>query len=156
MSIKSRVEDAMVLWNAGRKEGAWVLALVAAAATSRKRYPKPQIKTDREAFTAFIRDITMTLVYGKPASDKRPAVVFGDVLLEEIIYKDMRCKLVHEGEIEETVVLDEYRLVDGNMTATMRVGGNGKPHEFPDFWALHLLKAVREAPENRELFEDRR
>ncbi len=153
MSIKSRVEDAMVLWNAGHKEGAWVLALIAAAATSRKRYPRPETEKDRDAFTKFIRDITMTLVYGKPASEKRPTVIFGDKPLADIIYKDMRNKLIHEGEIEGTVVLDECRLVDGEMTGTMRVGGNGKPHEFPDFWALHLLKAVRESPENRELFE---
>lgn len=152
MSFKERVTDAEVLWSQGRKEGAWVLALIAAAATARKRYPKP--KTDREAFTAFIRDITMTLVYGESASDKRPAVVFGDALLEDIIYKDMRCKLVHEGEIEGNVVLDECRLVEGNMTGTMRVGGNGKPHELPDFWALHLLKAVREAPENQAIFDN--
>lgn len=151
MSIRSRVEDAMVLWNAGRKEGAWVLALVAAAATARKRYPRPL--KDNESFKKFIRDITTTLVYGKPASEKRPAVMFGNVLLENIIYTDMRCKLIHEGEIEDTIVLDECRLVDGNLLGTMRVGGNGKPHELPDFWALHLLKAVREAPENRDLFE---
>ena len=59
--------------------------------------------------------------------------MFGDTLLEDIIYKDMRCKLVHEGEIEGTVVLDQCRLVDGNMTGTMGVGGNGEPHEPPDF-----------------------
>lgn len=150
MSIKSRVEDAMALWNAGRKEGAWVLALVAAAATARKRYPRPM--KDNESFKAFICDISATLIYGQPASDKRPGIFFGGALLEDIIYTDMRCKLVHEGEIEGTVVLNECRFVDGNMTATMRVGGDGKPHEFPDFWALHLLKAVKEAPENHDLF----
>jgi hypothetical protein len=150
MSIKNRVDDALVLWNAGRKEGAWVLALVAAAATARKRYPRPM--KDNESFKAFIRDITLTLVYGKPAGENRPAVLFGDSLLEDIIYKDMRCKFVHEAEIEGTVVLDECRLVNGGTTGTMRVGGGGKPHGFPDFWALHLLKAVREALENRELF----
>jgi len=152
MSIKSRVEDAIVMWNAGRKEGAWVFALIAAAATSRKRYPRP-IK-DNESFKAFIQDITMTLVYGKPASEKRPMVIFGDKPLADIIYQDMRCKLLHEGEIEGTVVLDACKLVDGSMTGTMRVGGNGKPHEFPDFWAINLLKAVREAPENRDQFEE--
>ena len=107
------------------------------------------------SFTAFIRDITPTLIYGKPSIGKQPMIVFGDKPIEEIIYKDMRCKLVLEGQIEGSGVLDECRLVEGNLTGTMRVGSSDKPHEFPDFWVLHLLKAVREAPENRDLFEER-
>ena len=150
MSLKERVEDAVVLWKQGRKQGAWVLTLIAAAATARKRYPRPI--RDRESLTSFIHDITPTLIYGKPSVGKQPTIIFGDRPIEEIIYVDMRCKLVHEGEIEGSVVLDELRMVDGSVRGTMRVGGDGKPHEFPDFWALHLLKAVREAPENRDLF----
>ena len=40
MSIRARIEDTLVLWYTGRREGALLAALVAAAATSRKRYPK--------------------------------------------------------------------------------------------------------------------
>ncbi len=65
MSIKARIEDAEVLWQHGRKEGAWVLALIAAAATSRKRYPKP-IK-DNEAFKSFIREVLPTFMVNAEA-----------------------------------------------------------------------------------------
>jgi hypothetical protein len=37
MSIKARLEDAMVLWDQVRKKGAWAMVLVATAATSRRR-----------------------------------------------------------------------------------------------------------------------
>ncbi len=150
MSIKERVIDAEALWRAGRKEGAWVLALVAAAATARKRYPRPM--KDRESFMGFIRDITPILIYGKPSVGRQPQIVYGTLPLEQIIYEDMRCKLVHEGHIEDTVRLAESSVVDGNLTATFRVATPTSPHEFPDFWALHVLKAVREAPENKALF----
>ncbi|MCO6438561.1 MAG: hypothetical protein J5J06_15830 [Phycisphaerae bacterium] len=47
MSIRARIEDAVVLWHTGRREGALLSALVAAAATSRKRYPKGRHAYDR-------------------------------------------------------------------------------------------------------------
>jgi len=62
MSIKNRIEDAQLLWKAGRKEGVFVLALIAVAATSRKRYPKP-IK-DPKAFKQFILDEMGTITGG--------------------------------------------------------------------------------------------
>ncbi len=90
MSIKARIEDAEALWQHGRKEGAWVLALVAAAATSRKRYPRP-IK-DNEAFKSFIRDVLPTLMYGKPLQGTpNPRIVFDQTPVEDIVYEHLRC-----------------------------------------------------------------
>ena len=38
--IRDRVVDAEILWRSGRKSGAFVLALIALAGVSRRRYPK--------------------------------------------------------------------------------------------------------------------
>lgn len=148
MSIRDRTEDAEVLWQHGRKEGAWVLALIAAAATSRKKYPK---RPDGEAFKSFIRDILPTLLLGKPSQGSpNPAVIFDQTPVEDIVYKHLRCNLIHEGEISQQVAFSESKVVDGALKAKFAVG---TPNEIPDFWVLHLLKAVREAPENADEFD---
>ena len=150
MSIKARIEDAEVLWQQGRKEGAWVLALVAAAATSRRRYPRP--RKDKEAFTSFIRDVMPTLISGKPLQGTpNPRIIFDQKPLEEIVYEHLRCNLLHEGDIGHEVAFSESKIVDGKLQATLAVGS---PNVIPDFWVLHLMKAVREAPENASEFRD--
>ena len=144
MSIKARIKDAEVLWQYDRKEGAWLLALVAAAATSRKRYPKP-IK-DSTAFKSFIRDVLPTLMYGKPLQGTpNPKIFLDKIPVEDIIYEHLRCNLVHEGEIAQEVAFSESTIVDGKLQATLVVGS---PNLIPDFWVLNLMKAVKEAPEN--------
>ena len=148
MSIKARIEDAEILWQHGRKEGAWVLALVAAAATSRKRYPRPIY--DNVAFKSFIRDVLPTLMFGKPLQGTpNPRIVFDQTPVEDIIYEHIRCYLLHEGEVAQQVAFSESKIVDGKLQATLAVGS---PNEIPDFWVLNLMKAVKEAPENASEF----
>jgi hypothetical protein len=148
MGIKTRVDDAEVLWQLGRKEGAWLLALVAAAATSRKRYPRP-IK-DNTAFKSFIRDVLPTLMFGKPLQDTpNPKIIFDQTPVEDIVYEHLRCNLVHEGEISQKVAFSESTIVDGRLQGTLAVGS---PNLIPDFWVLNLVKAVKEAPENASEF----
>ncbi len=148
MSIRTRVEDAAVLWQHGRKEGAWVLALVAAAATSRKRYRRPI--SDNQAFKSFIRDVLPTMMYGKPLQDTpNPRIIFNQTPIEDIVYEHLRCNLVHESELAQEIVFSESKIVDGQLQATLAVGS---PNVIPDFWVLHLMKAVREAPENSSEF----
>lgn len=144
MSIKARIEDAYLLWQQGRKEGAWVMALIAAAATSRKRYSKPI--ADNQVFKSFIRDILPTLMSGRPLQGTpNPRIIFDQTPVEDIIYEHLRCNLVHEGEISQQVAFSESKIVEGKLQATLAVGS---PNMIPDFWVMHLLKAVREAPEN--------
>lgn len=144
MSIRARIEDAELLWKHGRREGAWVLTLVAAAATSRKRYPRPC--SDSKAFKQFIRDVSGTLVTGKSASDvANPQIVFDQTPLEDIVYEHLRCNLVHEGQIATPVAFSESTVVDGKLQAKLAVGS---PNMIPDFWVFNLMRAVREAPEN--------
>ncbi len=93
MSIKARVEDAEVLWRQDRKEGAWAVALIAAAATSRKRYPRPT--PDIKSFKSFIRDVLPTLMYGKPLQGApNPCIIFDQTPIEDIIYEHLRCNLI--------------------------------------------------------------
>jgi len=144
MSIKARVEDAEVLWKQGRKEGAWAMALIAAAATSRKRYPRPT--ADNQAFKNFIRDVLPTLMHGKPLQGTpNPRIIFDQTPVEDIIYEHLRCNLIHEAAPSPQVAFSESKIVDGKVQATLVVGS---PNEIPDFWVIHLLQAVREAPEN--------
>jgi hypothetical protein len=104
VGVQARIEDAGILADNGRYEGALLMLLVAVAATSRKRYPKgTSSKTaagkkmdDREAFTTFLRDEMWRLV--KEHDDQ---VVFRSATLpiEEFLYRSLRCELVHEGGI---------------------------------------------------------
>lgn len=50
--IRERAEDAKLLWNAGRHEGAFLVALVAVAARARREYPR--LSGDREVFERFV------------------------------------------------------------------------------------------------------
>ena len=145
MSIKARIEDAELLWQLGRKEGAWVLALIAAAATSRKRYPKPI--PDNKAFKSFIRDVLPTLVFGKSieSSTPNPSIIFDKTPVEDIVYEHLRCNLLHEATLSQQVPFSESKIMDGKVQGTIVVGS---PNMIPGFWVLHLIKAVRDAPEN--------
>jgi len=147
VSIKARIEDAEVLWKNGRKEWAWILALISAAVTSRKRYPRSKVPDDNVAFKSFIRDILPTLIQGKSLEKDtpNPAIIFDQTPVEDIVYKHLRCNLVHEGEVAQEITFSESKVIDGKLSANLSVGS---PNIIPDFWVLHLIKAVREAPEN--------
>jgi hypothetical protein len=147
MSIKARLEDAIVLWDQGRREGAWTLVLIAAAATSRKRYPRPM--KDNESFKRFIGDIEGTIVSGQYPWAPMEPIMFGEVSMADIIYEHMRCNLVHEAEFHLRVALSESRIINGMVGAEHRID---QTNELPDFWVIHLALAVRHVPENASEF----
>ena len=70
--------------------------------------------------------------------------------LEDIFYTELRCNLVHEGELKE-VGLSESTLEDSRYEGTLSVPTRGSA-EIPDFWVLHLIAAIKAAPENNDLF----
>jgi hypothetical protein len=154
MSVRQRLDDARFLWNDGRKEGAWIQVLIAAAATSRMRFPGE--KDDNKAFRAFIREVTPTILNANASATpggidiKFYSKVRGDgVGLDRLIYSHMRCKLVHEAVLADEVELSESRVVDGQLVAELHgAGTKTSPLTIPDFWVLNLAKAVAEAPEN--------
>ena len=47
VTVRERLEDAALLWQHGRKHGAWIQVLIATAATARRRFPGLK---DGEAF----------------------------------------------------------------------------------------------------------
>ena len=145
MSVRERLEDAMVLWEHGRREGAWIQVLIAAAATSRVRFPN---KKDGEAFKAFIRQITPTIFDGSiPPLPRGPIVRFGtgggkSIMLEEILYRLFRCNLLHEAELHPDVSFSDFRIVGDEVVSEL---GMGTPLKIPVVWVMNLAKAVAEA-----------
>lgn len=148
MSVRERLEDAVLLWEKGRKQGAWIQVLIAAAATSRQRFPT---KRDGEAFRDFIKEVTPTIVDANaPPIPGGISVIFnGDTSdpmpLDQVMYKHLRCNLLHEAVMPPDVCLSESRIVVGKLVADLR---GGSPLTIPDFWVMHLAKAVAHAPEN--------
>lgn len=145
--VYARIEDAGVLADSGRFEGALLMLLVAVAATARKRYPlgtpsarRPKQKMgDREAFILFLRDEMWRLV--REHSDvvlfrgrKRP--------IEDFLYEFLRCELVHNaivpGDLQplRTEDLLTFDLPDGS-----RVG-------FSKLLLARLNDVIWRAPEN--------
>ncbi|MGH9549104.1 MAG: hypothetical protein ACRD3W_07015 [Terriglobales bacterium] len=136
------------MWNHDRKSGVWIQVLIATAATSRQRFPA---MSDGDSFRAFVREVTRTIVDGDaPAIAGGVTIVFNaggrdEMTLDQILYKHFRCNLLHEAVMPTDVRLSESRLVNGRLVAELR---GGSPLTIPDFWVLHLAKAVANAPEN--------
>jgi hypothetical protein len=97
--VHARLEDAKILYEAGRIEGALLMTLVAIAATSRKRYPNRKTMGDGEAFKTLVRDEIRRL-------RKEPGDTVnykGGMPVEEFLYKYLRCSLLHEGELPSDI-----------------------------------------------------
>ncbi len=149
----ARIEDAGVLADAGRFEGALLMLLVAVAATARKRYPKgtmskmnPNNKMgDRESFTLFLKDEMWQIVKGNSE-----VVHFRGQkkTIEDFLYKFLRCELVHTAtmpidlEPRRQADLLTFELPDGS-----RIG-------FSKLLLARLNEVVRRAPENSSANRD--
>lgn len=142
MSIRARIEDAMFLWQSGRQEGALLSALVAVAATSRRRFPNRKAVSDREAFERFIsaaHTVHLSVEYR------------GEVhSIEHVLYKWLRCELVHQGEVPVDIAF-----VPDDHPGALSVRAVGAPEfvlKLSHSWLHHLVAAVSSAPENRASF----
>ena len=158
MSISVLLEDAGGLWRAGRKLGAFVLVLVTVSATSRKRYPRgtPSIRNpgkdmgDGEAFKRFVLDEMGTIIGGPNYNVAFPFQGRENVPLEEILYKHLRCLLLHEGAMPDSIYLTETMYENGTALNVLKLT---EPLGFPEGWINNLAVAVRLAPENASEFE---
>jgi hypothetical protein len=148
VSIKNRIEDAELLWSAGRKEGAFIMVLIVVAATSRKRYPKPM--ADSKAFKQFILDEMGTITGGPKYNVAFPFKGNDKTPLEDILYYHLRCQLVHEGGMPETIVFTPPKVERGKVFNVLRLTD---PLGFPEGWVINLAKAVQEARENSDMFK---
>jgi hypothetical protein len=138
MSIQKRVEDALLLYQNRRYEGAFLTALVAVAATARLEDQDRKMK-DRECFEAFLdkkwRGVLKVEFRGELHT------------IPHIFYKWFRCELVHEGGLPidvEFIESDELSLRAG--------GGPNYTLKISHGWFHWLIKAVVEAACNKEEF----
>src|SRR5688500_2009795 len=93
--IRDRLEEAHMLSREGRQVGAFIQVLIAAAATSRKRF-KHDEWDDGEAFKNFIYD-EMGVITGVAKYNVAFPFRGRDTPLEDILYHHLRSQLVHEG-----------------------------------------------------------
>jgi hypothetical protein len=149
MSIRARIEDAQFLLTVGRREGAFIQVLIAAAATSKKRYGRAKWD-DADAFKNFIYDELGVITNGPKYGVAFP-FKGANTPLEDIFYYHLRCQLVHEGEMPETIVFTEPVREDGNTFSQVQLRD---PFGFPASWIGTLAIAVWLAPENDDLWAD--
>ena len=167
MSVRDRIEDATLLWNGGRKEGAFVQILIAVAATARKRYPRPpkgikavpnsqrpqpgEYASDGTAFKTFILDEMEKITGGAKYNVAFPFQGNATTPLEDILYSHLRCHMIHEGETPPTITFTEPIVEGGTSFSVLKLSD---PLGFPEFWMWNLARVVAQVPENRGLFED--
>ncbi len=108
--IRTRLADARLLWLAGRKGSAFLLALVALAA--RSRLERPNASGDRDAFESYLRSTHPWAIQ----VEYRGKLFTTDQLL----YKWMRCELVHTSRLPIDLVIDETFASDD---LAVRAGG---------------------------------
>jgi hypothetical protein len=135
MSVSERIEDSRLLFTANRLEGALLMVLVAVAATSAKRYPR---LNDREGFIRFLQDER-----AKITGALKVEIEFEGTMhtLEYILYKFVRCELVHEAKLREKIYFDY-----GDFLLDKR--GTTDSLTFSSELIIRLAYAVETASEN--------
>jgi hypothetical protein len=140
MSIKNRLDDAELLWKSGRREGAFVLVLIAVAATARRRFPDQ--KNDRQAFEDFLDHGWFKKMQVEYRGEVHPMC--------HIFYKWFRCNLIHEGELPVDV-----QIIPDSEPGMLGVRAGGAPEyvlQVSQGWYEELVGTVIRAEVNRDLF----
>ena len=142
MSIRTRIGDAQLLWNAGRREGAFVSVLIAVAATARCKFPNE--KSDRQAFEAFLRQGWFERLSVEYRGEVHPVY--------HILYKWFRCELIHEGSLP----IDVEFMPDPE-PGMLAIRAGGAPEHILKVsygWFHELVHAVTSADVNKRLFQN--
>jgi hypothetical protein len=129
--IAARLDDAVLLWKNGRRDGAFLNALIAVAALARKRYPNLR---DRESFERCFADFDLRISRVEYRGECHP--------LEHIFYKWMRCNLVHEAEIPPDIHFNE------DQPGSMSIRAGGAPEfilKLGTGWFQFIVESVRNA-----------
>jgi hypothetical protein len=139
IGIRDRVHEAHILWEKGRREGAFLLALIAFAATARRRYPKMK---DGEGFEQFFRD-SLSARVGVEYRGKSHQI-------EHIFYRWFRCHLVHEGGLPVDI-----QFMEENTPDAMSFRAGGAPEyvlKIGHGWFHYLARTVMMSQESSPLF----
>ncbi|WP_322404422.1 hypothetical protein [Massilia luteola] len=158
MGVKQQIDDAIFLFENGRYIGGLTNALLAAAGSSRKMFPKATTKSikypgkemgDGEAFELFLRTSDQRAKFedGVPlnAGHSMVALPFRgkQLTIEHILYKYYRCHLAHQSELPSDVEFDPSH------------NGNGARIDFQDNklildagWLKILIDKVVNSPVN--------
>ncbi|MCH7592469.1 MAG: hypothetical protein IH989_06805 [Planctomycetes bacterium] len=143
MSISARLEDAQVLYEQRRLEGALLVLLVAIAATSRKRYSR-DTHSDKKAFTVFVQDEIATIT--GTVSNVKITGTFGlgyrgcPITFPDLLYGILWNQLVHEASMP-----GDIRFIHGGKVL-VRVGNT---IEFNEVFLQGLANCVLLAPESQ-------
>ena len=147
--IRDLVEDARLLWNHGRKFGAFVLVLVCVAGTARKRYPRKAGFSDNASFKRFVLDEMATITGGPKYNVAFPFQGQDVCPLEDILYEQLRCHVLHEGSMPGSIYFTQTIYEDGKSLSVLKLTD---PLGFPEQWVSNMVVAVCLAPENKESF----
>lgn len=109
-ALQERVDDARLLWREGRREGAFLLAIVAVVARARQDFPPPM--SEGEAFRRFVESRFGPRLSAEFRGKQWP--------IERIFYKWFRCELVHEGGLPVDIRFKEDATPD---ELSVRAGG---------------------------------
>jgi len=144
MSVRARVDDALFLWEHKRMEGAFLSARAAVAASARLRYPNRTAIGDRVAFERFLKSALSVTIGVEFRGEAHP--------VEHILYKWLRCELVHEGGVPVDI-----KFVSKEDPSQLSIRAGGKPDyvlQLSQGWFYHLINAVATSPENSVNFMD--
>lgn len=109
---QDRVDDALTLWRAGRREGAFLLAVVAVVVRAREDFPRPM--GEAESFRRYIESKLPTRLSVEYRGRLWP--------IEQIFYKWFRCEIVHGTDLPIDV-----GLTDDDTPGELSVRAGGAP-----------------------------
>jgi len=101
MSIEDRIKTAYRHFVEGDVENALIQTSIAVDAFSKKKYPGLKVGQRIKTFLRHNTDIIAAT--GTHGFSNAPRMGFPDGSLESILYKSVRCCLLHEGELSESI-----------------------------------------------------
>ncbi len=157
MSIESRIEEAIILQQIGRFEGALTSVLIAVASTSRLRRPQGSA-SETEAFTLFLQEehesiygtecnMQGTMPIREPHNPTTPARTR---TIPNILYRYLRCTLVHEAGVPSNIGFVES---SPNILSMSYDHTSGK-FIFSTSWLERLIDVVVYSSENSVRFKE--
>jgi hypothetical protein len=99
MSISDRVIECINKYNANDLDNALIQICIALDGTAKKEYPR--IKKVGERFKTFVKANQDIISFFTFNSNIIIDCQFGEYTIEQLIYKVLRCGLLHEGEVPE-------------------------------------------------------